>query len=48
MWYNLKKQIIGRNNMNKLTIHINEKQNELGDLYVIFFEDLNHAEDGGL
>ncbi|MCH5184642.1 MAG: carbohydrate binding domain-containing protein [Oscillospiraceae bacterium] len=34
--------------MNRLIIHTNEKENPLGDLYGIFFEDLNHAADGGL
>lgn len=33
--------------MNKLKI-INEKTAKIGDLYGIFFEDLNHAADGGL
>ncbi len=34
--------------MNELKIYTKEKQNSLGDLYGIFFEDLNHAADGGL
>lgn len=34
--------------MNKITIHTAEKLDALGDLYGIFFEDLNHAADGGL
>lgn len=34
--------------MNRLTVHTNEKTDALGDLYGIFFEDLNHAADGGL
>ena len=33
--------------MNKITV-TNEKLAETGDLYGIFFEDLNHAADGGL
>ncbi len=33
--------------MNKLTV-TNEKLSPMGDLYGIFFEDLNHAADGGL
>jgi len=32
----------------KLTIHTKARGAELGDLYGIFFEDLNHAADGGL
>lgn len=32
----------------KLTIHTQQKGAELGDLFGIFFEDLNHAADGGL
>ena len=32
----------------QLTINANQKVKELGDLYGIFFEDLNHAADGGL
>ena len=31
-----------------LTIYTKEKTQELGDLFGIFFEDLNHAADGGL
>ncbi|MGO4106554.1 alpha-L-arabinofuranosidase C-terminal domain-containing protein [Paenibacillus sp. YAF4_2] len=31
-----------------LTIHTGERGAELGDLFGIFFEDLNHAADGGL
>lgn len=31
-----------------LTVHTREKGTELGDLFGIFFEDLNHAADGGL
>jgi alpha-L-arabinofuranosidase len=31
-----------------LTIHTKGKREQLGDLYGIFFEDLNHAADGGL
>ncbi len=34
--------------MNKITIHTAEVSDALGDLYGIFFEDLNHAADGGL
>lgn len=34
--------------MNKITVYTNEKLEPLGDLYGIFFEDLNHAADGGL
>lgn len=34
--------------MNNIKIYSKEKQNSLGDLYGIFFEDLNHAADGGL
>ena len=33
---------------NRLLIDANGKQNELNDLFGIFFEDLNHAADGGL
>ena len=33
---------------NRLLIDTNGKQNELDDLFGIFFEDLNHAADGGL
>ncbi|MDQ0059335.1 alpha-L-arabinofuranosidase C-terminal domain-containing protein [Paenibacillus harenae] len=32
----------------KLTIHTTQQGAELGDLFGIFFEDLNHAADGGL
>lgn len=32
----------------KLTIHTKQETAELGDLYGLFFEDLNHAADGGL
>ncbi|RKL65172.1 alpha-L-arabinofuranosidase [Salipaludibacillus neizhouensis] len=32
----------------KLIIHTKQKQSDLGDLFGIFFEDLNHAADGGL
>lgn len=32
----------------KLTVDIGKKTEPLGDLYGIFFEDLNHAADGGL
>lgn len=32
----------------KITIDTRQKQHDLGDLYGIFFEDLNHAADGGL
>lgn len=31
-----------------LTVHTKEKGSQLGDLFGIFFEDLNHAADGGL
>lgn len=31
-----------------LTVHTSERGAELGDLFGIFFEDLNHAADGGL
>lgn len=34
--------------MNKITINPEKKLAPLGDLYGIFFEDLNHAADGGL
>ena len=33
---------------NRLLIDTNGKQNEMNDLFGIFFEDLNHAADGGL
>lgn len=33
---------------NKITIDIQKKKASLGDFYGIFFEDLNHAADGGL
>lgn len=32
----------------KLTVHTQQRGAELGDLFGIFFEDLNHAADGGL
>jgi len=32
----------------KLTVHTKEKGAALGDLFGIFFEDINHAADGGL
>ncbi|MCC8169265.1 MAG: carbohydrate binding domain-containing protein, partial [Oscillospiraceae bacterium] len=34
--------------MNKITVHTGKKGAPLNDLYGIFFEDLNHAADGGL
>lgn len=34
--------------MKKIMIHQNETYKELGDLYGLFFEDINHAADGGL
>ncbi len=37
----------GRNNM-QIEIHLTKKTAPLGDLFGIFFEDLNHAADGGL
>lgn len=32
----------------KITIHTQKPKNKLGDLFGIFFEDINHAADGGL
>ena len=32
----------------KLTIHTKQESVELNDLYGLFFEDINHAADGGL
>lgn len=32
----------------KLTVNTDKKKDKLGDLYGLFFEDLNHAADGGL
>ncbi|MDE7261090.1 MAG: carbohydrate binding domain-containing protein [Oscillospiraceae bacterium] len=32
----------------KLTIHTEQETAQLGDLYGLFFEDINHAADGGL
>ena len=32
----------------KLTVDVNKKKDYLGDLYGLFFEDINHAADGGL
>lgn len=32
----------------KLTVHPNQFQSELKDLYGLFFEDINHAADGGI
>ena len=34
--------------MKKITVHENEVTKELKDLFGIFFEDINHAADGGL
>lgn len=34
--------------MNKITLFPDKRLHSLGDLYGIFFEDLNHAADGGL
>lgn len=34
--------------MNKITLYPDKKLHPLGDLYGIFFEDINHAADGGL
>lgn len=34
--------------MKKITIHQDESYKKLGDLYGLFFEDINHAADGGL
>lgn len=31
-----------------LTVHTKQETSELGDLYGLFFEDINHAADGGL
>ncbi|SET21698.1 alpha-L-arabinofuranosidase C-terminal domain-containing protein [Paenibacillus sp. NFR01] len=36
------------NNTQRLTIHTGQKGAALGDLFGIFFEDINHAADGGL
>jgi alpha-L-arabinofuranosidase len=38
----------GDYDMNKITVYPEKKLHCLGDLYGIFFEDLNHAADGGL
>lgn len=32
----------------KITVNTDVKQNEIGDLFGIFFEDINHSADGGL
>ncbi|ANY67122.1 alpha-L-arabinofuranosidase [Paenibacillus sp. BIHB 4019] len=32
----------------KIVVSVDQKEKELGDLFGIFFEDLNHAADGGL
>ena len=34
--------------MKTITVYQNEPQKQLGDLYGLFFEDINHAADGGL
>ncbi len=34
--------------MNKITLYPDERLHGLGDLYGIFFEDINHSADGGL
>ena len=34
--------------MKKITVYQNESYKKLGDLYGLFFEDINHAADGGL
>lgn len=34
--------------MKKIKVYQNEKYKELGDLFGLFFEDINHAADGGL
>lgn len=34
--------------MNKITLYPDRKLHSLGDLYGIFFEDINHSADGGL
>lgn len=34
--------------MKKITVYQKEKYKDLGDLYGLFFEDINHAADGGL
>ena len=34
--------------MKTITIHQNQPYKKLGDLFGLFFEDLNHAADGGL
>ena len=36
------------NKNNILKIYTKEKQGKIGDMFGIFFEDLNHAADGGL
>lgn len=35
-------------NVPTITVHPDQPGADLGDLYGIFFEDLNHAADGGL
>ena len=32
----------------RIVVDINNKTADLGDLYGVFFEDINHAADGGL
>ena len=34
--------------MKKITVHQDQSYKKLGDLFGLFFEDLNHAADGGL
>ena len=37
-----------QSNQAKITVDVNSKGEQLGDLFGIFFEDINHAADGGL
>lgn len=39
---------IRRRKMKQIKVYQNESYKELGDLYGLFFEDINHAADGGL
>lgn len=39
---------MSENRIREITVFQNDKIKELGDLYGIFFEDINHAADGGL
>ena len=44
----LNKHFMRRRKMKQIKVYQNESYKKLGDLYGLFFEDINHAADGGL